>query len=227
MKILSCCVGVLDTNCYIVYDEESLSAVVIDPGNQAEDIMQVVEENHLHVTYVMLTHGHFDHILAAHEILQKTGAKYVVPEKDLWLLDEKEVSSVPEVKEVYVPDQPDILAQEGTELTFGTLTAHYMNTPGHTPGSSVIRIGDALFTGDTLFAGDCGRCDFEGGNPKQMMQSLERLHDLEGDYQVLPGHDDFSTLETERKNNVYMIKAVEGGRKLREKKAAEVQKQPL
>ena len=101
----------------------------------------------------------------------------------------------------------DIQAEEGTELTIGGLTAYYMNTPGHTPGSSVIKVGDVLFTGDTLFRHECGRCDFEGGDFNQMLASLKRLHDLEGDYKVLPGHEGLSTLEEERRNNPYMRQA--------------------
>lgn len=104
-------------------------------------------------------------------------------------------------------DTPDILAGEGTAVTFGGLTAAYMSTPGHTPGSSVIRIGDCLFTGDTLFRHECGRCDLEGGDFSAMLRSLKRLSELEGDYKVLPGHEGISTLDEERAANPYMLQA--------------------
>lgn len=208
MKVLQLCVGMVATNCYIVFDEVSREAAVIDPGDSAPSILHAVDEEKLTVRYVLLTHAHFDHILAAHEVLEKTGAKYVVPEADTWLLKRENMGQFRAIARGYVEDTPDILATEGTQLTFGGLTATYMNTPGHTPGSSVIQIGDCLFTGDTLFRHECGRCDLEGGDFGVMLRSLKRLHDLEGDYKVLPGHEGLSTLAEERVANPYMLQAV-------------------
>ena len=208
MKIMQLCVGVVGTNCYIVYDETTRAAAVIDPGDNAPSILHAVEQEKLDVKYVLLTHAHFDHILAAHEVLQATGAQYVVPEADLWLLDRNNMGQFRALARTYVQDTPDILASEGTEITFGGLTAVYMSTPGHTPGSSVIRIDDCLFTGDCLFRHECGRCDLEGGDFSAMLRSLRRLYELEGDYKVLPGHEGISTLNEERAANPYMLQAV-------------------
>ena len=208
MKIMQLCVGAVATNCYIVYDENSREAAVIDPGDNAPSILHAVAEEKLTVKYVLLTHAHFDHILAAHEVLEKTGAKYVVPEGDLWLLKHENMRPCRALARGYIEDTPDIVATEGTQVTFGNLIATYMNTPGHTPGSSVIQIEDCLFTGDTLFRHECGRCDLEGGDFSQMLHSLKRLHDLEGDYKVLPGHEGLSTLSEERVANSYMLQAV-------------------
>ena len=103
----------------------------------------------------------------------------------------------------------DIWAEEGTSVTFGGMTATYYSTPGHTPGSCVIRLDDAvLFTGDTLFRENCGRTDLPGGNWNDMLRSLKKLHDMPGDYRVLPGHEGLSTLEHERQHNPYMAEAV-------------------
>ena len=208
MKIMQLCVGVVGTNCYIVYDEITRAAAVIDPGDNAPSILHAVQQEKLDVKYVLLTHAHFDHILAAHEVLQATGAQYVVPEADLWLLDRNNMGQFRALARTYVQDTPDILASEGTEITFGGLTAVYMSTPGHTPGSSVIRIDDCLFTGDCLFRHECGRCDLEGGDFSAMLRSLRRLYELEGDYKVLPGHEGISTLNEERAANPYMLQAV-------------------
>ena len=208
MKIMQLCVGMIATNCYIVYDENTREAAVIDPGDNARSILKAVEQEKLTVKYVMLTHAHFDHLLAAHGVLEATGAQYVVPEGDLWLLKYENMEDFGGMARSYVEDTPDIVAKEGTQITFGGLTATYMNTPGHTPGSSVIRIGDCLFTGDTLFRHECGRCDLEGGDFSQMLRSLKRLHDLEGDYKMLPGHEGLSTLSEERVANSYMLQAV-------------------
>ena len=208
MKIMQLCVGMIATNCYIVYDENTREAAVIDPGDNARSILKAVEQEKLTVKYVMLTHAHFDHLLAAHGVLEATGAQYVVPEGDLWLLKYENMEDFGGMARSYVEDTPDIVAKEGTQITFGGLTATYMNTPGHTPGSSVIRIGDCLFTGDTLFRHECGRCDLKGGDFGKMLQSLKRLHDLEGDFKVLPGHEGISTLSEERAVNPYMLQAV-------------------
>ena len=208
MKIMQLCVGVVGTNCYIVYDETTRAAAVIDPGDNAPSILHAVQQEKLDVKYVLLTHAHFDHILAAHEVLQATGAQYVVPEADQWLLDRNNMGQFRGLARSYVQDTPDILASEGTEITFGGLTAVYMSTPGHTPGSSVIRIDDCLFTGDCLFRHECGRCDLEGGDFSAMLRSLRRLYELEGDYKVLPGHEGLSTLNEERAANPYMLQAV-------------------
>ncbi len=208
MKIMQLCVGAVATNCYIVYDEASREGAVVDPGDNAASILRAAAQENLTIKYVLLTHAHFDHLLAAHEVMEKTGAQYVVPEGDLWLLKRENMGEFEPMVRGYIEDTPDIIAREGTEVTFGGMTAHYMNTPGHTPGSSVIRIGEVLFTGDTLFRHECGRCDFEGGDFGQMLRSLKRLHDLEGDYQVLPGHEGLSTLSEERRANPYMLQAV-------------------
>lgn len=208
MEILQLCVGMVGTNCYVVYDETSREAAVIDPGDNAKSILKAIQEKSLIVKYILLTHPHFDHILAVHEILSATNAQYVVPEKDTWLLNRDNMGPFRSAAHGYIEDTPDILANEGTEITFGGITAVYMNTPGHTPGSSVIRMGDILFTGDTLFRHECGRCDLEGGDFRQMLQSLARLYNLEGDYKVLPGHEGISTLEEERQYNPYMRQAI-------------------
>ncbi len=208
MNIMQFCVGIVGTNCYIVYDENTKEAAVIDPGDNAPSILKAVRDEKLSLKYILLTHAHFDHILAAHEIIKETEAKYVVPEADTWLLNRDNMGIFRSEARGYIEDVPDIKAREGTEISFGGITASYMSTPGHTPGSCVIKIGDTLFTGDTLFSGSCGRCDLEGGNYREMLSSLKRLYELEGDYKVLPGHESVSTLEHERKYNPYMQEAI-------------------
>lgn len=208
MKVMQLCVGVVGTNCYIVYDENTRDAAVIDPGDNARSILKAVSEEKLNVRYVLLTHAHFDHILAAHEVLEATHAQYVVPEEDLWLLHRENMGQFRSLARGYEEDVPAITAKEGTAVTFGGITAEYLHTPGHTPGSSVIRMGDCLFTGDTLFRHECGRCDLEGGDFSAMLRSLKRLYELEGEYKVFPGHEGISTLSEERAYNPYMRQAI-------------------
>ena len=110
MKLMQLCVGMVRTNCYIVYDEATREAAVIDPGDNAKSILHAVNEEQLNVRYVLLTHAHFDHILAAHEVLEATGAQYVVPEKDTWLLSRDNMGQFRGLARNYVQDTPDILA---------------------------------------------------------------------------------------------------------------------
>lgn len=208
MKIISFCVGIVRTNCYLVFDEKTKEGALIDAGDEAERLLDAIREHKVNLKYILLTHAHFDHILAAHEVLQQTGAQYVVPEKDTWLLKREAMGQFKPYARKYIEDTPDILAHEGTQVTFGNMTATYMSTPGHTPGSCVIQMGDVLFTGDTMFRRECGRCDLEGGDFGQMLQSLKRLAELPGNYQVLPGHEGISTLEEERRENPYVLQAL-------------------
>ena len=207
MKILNLAVGMISTNCYIVYDEHTREGAVIDPGGDAPRILEAIAAENISLRYILLTHGHFDHILAVHELAEKTGAKLVAPKGDLWLLKPAAMQEFKPFVKNYTPTPVAIEAEEGTEITIGGLTAHYLSTPGHTPGSSVIRMGDVLFTGDTLFRHECGLCDLAGGDYGLMLKSLKRLHDLDGDYTILPGHNDASTLSDERKHNPYMREA--------------------
>lgn len=207
MKIMHLTVGMVQTNCYIVYDETSSVGAVIDPGDNAAGILQLVQEQKLQIDYILLTHGHFDHILAVHEVSEKTGAKPVIHKDDLWLLKKDAMGEFKPFAKNFVETAVETIAEEGTQVSFGGITATFLHTPGHTPGSCCIRIGDVLFTGDTLFRHECGRCDLEGGNFDKMLQSLARLYDLNGDYTVLPGHDMSSMLSEERRNNPYMRQA--------------------
>nr|WP_297279125.1 MBL fold metallo-hydrolase [uncultured Butyricicoccus sp.] len=212
MKILQLRVGMVGTNCYIFYDENTMEGAVIDPGDSAPSILKAAEEHGVTITWVLLTHGHFDHILAVPEVLEKTGAKLAIHKDDLWMLTPEALASsmrsfgLP--MGAYAGLKPDILAEDGTQIAVGGLTAVYLHTPGHTPGSSCIQVGDVLFTGDTLFRHECGRCDLKGGDFSQMLQSLARLSRLEGNFHVLPGHEGTSTLDEERRYNPYMRQAV-------------------
>ena len=202
MNIITLPLGPLETNCYVVFENAPGACALVDPGAQAQSILDCLKERGLTPGLILLTHAHFDHILAVHDVLEATGAQFVCPEADTWLLSRDNMGQFRSLARSYVQDTPDILAGEGTAVTFGGLS-----TPGHTPGSSVIKIGDCLFTGDTLFRHECGRCDLEGGDFSAMLRSLKRLSELEGDYKVFPGHEGISTLSEERAANPYMLQA--------------------
>lgn len=212
MKILQLRVGMVGTNCYIVFDEDTKIGAVIDPGADAKAILKAAEQAEVSIVWVLLTHGHFDHILAVHDVQKATGAKLAIHKEDLWMLGaEKLANSMRSFglsRGAYEELKPDVLAEEGTEIAVGNLTATYLHTPGHTPGSSCIQVGDVLFTGDTLFRHECGRCDLEGGDFQKMLQSLKRLSEIPENLHVLPGHEGASTLDEERHMNPYIRQAV-------------------
>lgn len=207
MKILELTVGIVMTNCFIFYDEHTMEGAVVDPGDNAPAILKAIDEAGVKITHILLTHGHFDHILAVHEVSEATGAKLVCPKKDLWLLHWDAMGEFRPYVHNFVETPVDIEAEEGTEIKIGGLTAHYIATPGHTPGSCCIIVDDVMFTGDTIFRQACGRCDLEGGDFGLMMKSLARLYDLPGDYKLMPGHEDITTLSEERQRNPYMWQA--------------------
>ncbi len=208
MKLLNLVVGMIETNCYIAYDEISSHGVVIDPGANANSILQAITTNNISIDYVLLTHGHFDHILAAASICQATGAKLVIHKNDAALLKEAVVRQYSAyIQGEFHEKLADILAEDGTTIKTADMTFRYVHTPGHTPGSCVIVCGNIMFSGDTLFREQCGRCDLAGGDFSQMLLSLKRLYTME-EYQVFCGHGEATTLSYERMHNPYMKQAV-------------------
>ncbi len=194
LKIHTLTLGLYQTNCYIVHNESSKTCIVIDPGYAADTILNRAALLGLEIEAILLTHGHFDHVGAVRQIAADTDCKVYLHEKEL---------SLPAA----MTDGPlyytDLYGAEGT-LSVAGLDIKVIHTPGHTPGSVCLMVGDTIFSGDTLFAGSMGRCDFPGSNIFDMRKSLRKLRDLPGDYRVLPGHAEDTTLDYERKTNPYL-----------------------
>ena len=207
MKVETVPVGFLSTNCYIVHDGKA--AVVIDPGADAERILNTADSLGVEIKYIFLTHAHFDHVLAVHDILKKTGALLVANIAERERLRDPGLSGQNMLRRrEFVSLYPDIEIGESGTLKTGELTFGFLRTPGHTEGSMCIFCEDTVFSGDTLFAGTCGRCDLQGGDYAEMLRSLKKLYELEGDYKVLPGHEAPTTLSRERETNPYMAEAM-------------------
>lgn len=192
MKIDTLVLGQLQTNCYLVADEDG-AAVVIDPAAAPELILQTAREKGLQIRAVFLTHGHFDHVGGVRDVAEALRCPVWMHENELtlpeYLTDGK----------LYYTDGYD----EGDTVTVGKLTFTVLHTPGHTPGSVCLRCGTALFSGDTLFAGSCGRTDFSGGSGAEMCKSLRRLAEIPDNLAVYPGHGEETTLAREREENPY------------------------
>ena len=195
--------GALQANCYLLPDEEGATAV-IDPGDEAGTILETVRAGELAVEAILLTHAHFDHILAADELRRETGAPVYVYETDAPALADPRRSLTVLAKGGAGPLRADHLLKDGEELRVGRLAVSVLHTPGHTPGSCCFLCGDALFSGDTLFAGSIGRTDFPGGDDQAMAASLRMLAALEPGIRVFPGHGESTTLSKERMENPYL-----------------------
>ena len=200
MQIKMMQVGPLGTNCYLLEDEKNKLAAVVDPGGDAGRILSQAQTDGVEIKLILLTHAHFDHtggVAGLHASLPDVPV-YLHP-ADAALLGSEVFPAI---------GVPTVPYEEGDTVKLGDLEIQALHTPGHTPGGVCLMAGDALFTGDTLFQGSMGRTDLPGGSYEELMASLKRLAGLPGDYHVLPGHMDLSTLEAERKGNYYMQQAV-------------------
>ncbi len=199
MKVKLMQVGEIGTNCYLLEDETANAAALVDPGGEAEGILEQIRADGVEVRAIFLTHGHYDHTGAVRALREALpGVPVYLHPADAALLG---TAVMPPIGETLPYD-------EGDALPVGSLTVRVIHTPGHTPGGVTLRVEEALFTGDTLFQGSMGRTDLGGGSYDQLMHSLKRLGELEGDFQVLPGHMGVSTLDRERKSNYFLREAM-------------------
>ena len=194
LKVHAMALGAYQTNCYIIHDDASKRCCVIDPGYEADTILDKLDALDLTVEAILLTHGHFDHVGAVKELAAEAQCEVYIHPDEL---------SMPPMLTAGKLHYTKTYA-EGTRLKLAGLDITVLHTPGHTPGSVCLLIGDTLFSGDTLFAGSCGRTDLPGGNWNTIRTSLRRLSDIEANLWVLPGHGPTSQLRDEKKYNPYL-----------------------
>ena len=195
-------VGPIGTNCYILEDDQTNLAAVIDPGDEPELIQEALEKEGVEVRYLLLTHGHYDHTTAVPALHR------VYPQADIYI-HQADANGAGSTLFPLAGEVDDLkLYDEGDVIRLGDHEIQVLHTPGHSPGSVTLKVEDVLFTGDTLFAGSCGRTDLRGGSYEQIMQSLKRLGELKGDFHVCPGHEATSTLERERRSNPFLMEAM-------------------
>ena len=194
LKIHTLTLGLYQTNTYIIHEENSALCCVIDPGFTPDVVLDKVEALGLEIEAILLTHGHFDHVGAVKELAAETQCDVYIHPEDL---------SMPPMMTAGPLYYTKTYA-EGTNLHLAGLDITVLHTPGHTPGSVCLLIGNTLISGDTLFAGSCGRTDLPGGDWNTIRTSLRRLAAIEANLWVLPGHGGSTTLAEEKRYNPYL-----------------------
>ena len=204
LKIHTLTLGDYQTNTYIVHDSASKTCVLIDPGYRPERIMDKVRKLGLTVEAILLTHGHFDHVGAVEPIVRATGCALWMSERDWTQFSDPDNDFFYPIHDCDFTEVD--FCEDGEFIRAGGLIFQVLETPGHTWGSVCYRCQDALFSGDTLFAGSCGRTDLPGGDWETIRESLARLAQLDGDFRVFPGHGYATALSQERQWNPYLRK---------------------
>ncbi|AOY76952.1 MBL fold metallo-hydrolase [Clostridium formicaceticum] len=198
-------VGVYGANCYIIGDEKTDEAAVVDPGGDADKILKVLEDKGLHLKYILLTHGHGDHIGGLKELKEKTNAPIYLHEEDHAMLQNSNKNFSSRMGGPVIEMTADHFLEEGDSLKVGELTLNIIHTPGHTQGCVCIHIEDIILTGDTLFANSIGRTDLDGGNHQQIIKSIkDKLMTLDENTTVFPGHGPATQIGVEKTTNPYI-----------------------
>ena len=191
-------------NTYVVGDINTKKCIIVDPGANFVDIMNIVKIQNLNVEYIVLTHGHGDHIANVLTLKEETSAKIVSHEEEKEILIDKRKNLSASLPLNTVEFDADIYVKDNDILKVGDMKLKFIHTPGHTKGSMCIKIDNYMFTGDTLFAGSIGRTDFYSGDYKKMEKSLKRLKNQDDDIVIYPGHGPNSTLKIEKMTNPFM-----------------------
>jgi glyoxylase-like metal-dependent hydrolase (beta-lactamase superfamily II) len=206
-------VGPLQCNCSVIGDESTHEAMVIDPGDDIEDVLTLIQKHNLQVKQIVITHAHIDHVGGAMKLRAATGAPILLNQNDYALLKMLDAQAawigMPAPGKVEI----DRSIGDGDKLTAGSLQAHVIETPGHTEGSICLffpgenKDEHKLIAGDTLFAGSIGRTDLPGGSTEKIMRSLHNLvGSLPDNTLVIPGHGPLTTIGEEKETNPFLIK---------------------
>ncbi len=198
-------VSMMQTNCFIIKDTKSNESAIVDPGAVTKELLKEIQKSEYKFKYILLTHGHFDHIAGANEVKNITGAKIVICQKEKEFIENKDLNlsdlfykgGLPKTNvDIFVDENQDV-------LSLGEYNIKVIETPGHTIGGCCYLIGENLFTGDTVMQGTIGRTDFPTGSYKQIIKSVKKLISLSKNYNLYCGHGDDTTLEREISSNEY------------------------
>ncbi len=192
------------TNCSYLVDEATGKAAVTDPGAKSQKLIEQIKSDGGRLEYVMLTHGHYDHIVYAKQLADEFGAKIVTGRHNNRFLSDPALNLTAKHFIDMPPFSADIQLDDGDSFMLGETGITYYYTPGHTSGCGVFVFDDIMICGDLLFRESCGRTDLPTGDYSAILKSLKRLKEFNGDYTVIPGHGPLTTLEHERRFNPFM-----------------------
>jgi len=205
MKVKKVVVGIFEVNCYILWDEKDKEAIVVDPGEEGERIIEVIRKDSLKIRSIVNTHTHIDHIGANDFLREKTEAPLLAHSADVFLLQNAELNLSTLTGKDRSFGLPDRVLEEGDEIRVGGFSLRILHTAGHTPGSICLYGDNKLFSGDTLFAGGIGRTDLAGGNLRELQKSIkDKILTLPDEVVVYPGHGPSTTVGKERKCNLFI-----------------------
>ena len=206
-SLQSLCVGMIQTNCYLLGDTGTGKMAVIDPGAEGERIVKAINNGKWTLSAIINTHGNFDHTGANGTLKKHSGAKVYIHKEDAEFLLNPDFNGSSFMPEHTVCAKADVLVEDGEEIKIGGLTLKVIHTPGHTPGGISLYCKDIniMFTGDTLFRGDAGRTDLAGGSEETLMKSLRLYLKYPPATVIYPGHGPKSTLKEEFENNQYLL----------------------
>ena len=205
MEILRLAAGIYAANCYIVYSTSTMEGVIIDPGGDADEILKIINEHNLIIKYIILTHGHADHIGALNDLKEKYNVDIMIHEDDSEMLKDADINLSSSMPMKTVEVKADRLLKDGDKIAIGDKEMLVLHTPGHTKGGICLKIDDSIITGDTIFHGSIGRTDLYGGDFDSIIDSIKSKILIYHDLIVLyPGHGAPSTIGYERIRNPYL-----------------------
>jgi glyoxylase-like metal-dependent hydrolase (beta-lactamase superfamily II) len=205
IKVERLVVGPLFSNCYIVWDDQKKQGVVIDPGDDAQVVINRVRELGVTITSILATHGHFDHVGGVAEVKRETGAAFLAHKGDLFFVEDGEQTARRWDIEIEQPPQPDRFITDGDQIKVGRFTLEVLYTPGHSPGGVSFLHNAMVFCGDTLFQSSIGRTDFRRGSFEEIAASIQtRLYTLPDDTIVYTGHGPPTTIGAEKQFNPFV-----------------------
>ena len=205
MIVKALAVGPIMANCFVLGCENTAEAAVIDPGDEPDRILATLADNNLTAKLIINTHGHFDHVGANRKLKEATGAPILIHALDTPMLSQLASSAAAWGMVAENSPPPDREIEDGDQVNFGDITLTVLHTPGHTPGGISLHTDTEVFVGDTLFAGSIGRTDFAGGSFETLKNSIQqKLFTLNEDLVVYPGHNNPTTIGTEKRTNPFV-----------------------